>query len=209
MADEGREEGQAPKRPATERADEILSRAGWTAGLFARMAGMRLARIAAYAREEAEDMWAEAQSMRRSDRAGADDVSAPSDEDLKVTTSQGIDVSDRAEQRTAEPRGEGPEKGPEPEQRPMAGDYVGAAGGAEADPEEKPVSVSEAEAASPAESSEEAAEDRKKENIKATDAARRRAEELGVDLAQVEGTGAHGQITVEDVRKNAEAGSSS
>jgi polyhydroxyalkanoic acid synthase PhaR subunit len=37
--------------------------------------------------------------------------------------------------------------------------------------------------------------------IKATDAARRKAEELGVDLTDVEGTGAGGQITVEDVRR--------
>ena len=58
------DQGQGSKRSATERADEILNRAGWTAGLFASMIGMRLARIAAFAREEAEDMWAEAQSMR-------------------------------------------------------------------------------------------------------------------------------------------------
>lgn len=38
---------------------------------------------------------------------------------------------------------------------------------------------------------------------KATDAARRKAEELGVDLAQVEGTGAGGRILVTDVRKAA------
>jgi polyhydroxyalkanoic acid synthase PhaR subunit len=40
--------------------------------------------------------------------------------------------------------------------------------------------------------------------IKATDAARRKAEELGVDLAEVQGTGAGGQITVEDVRRKGE-----
>lgn len=37
--------------------------------------------------------------------------------------------------------------------------------------------------------------------IKATDAARRKAEELGVDLTTVDGTGAEGQITVGDVRE--------
>jgi polyhydroxyalkanoic acid synthase PhaR subunit len=37
--------------------------------------------------------------------------------------------------------------------------------------------------------------------IKATDAARREARELGVDLTQVEGTGNGGQITVGDVRR--------
>lgn len=35
----------------------------------------------------------------------------------------------------------------------------------------------------------------------ATDAARRKARELGVDLAEVEGTGSGGQITVDDVRR--------
>jgi pyruvate/2-oxoglutarate dehydrogenase complex dihydrolipoamide acyltransferase (E2) component len=38
---------------------------------------------------------------------------------------------------------------------------------------------------------------------KATDAARRKAEELGVDLAQVEGTGAGGRVLVTDVKKAA------
>jgi e3 binding domain len=37
--------------------------------------------------------------------------------------------------------------------------------------------------------------------VKATDAARRKARELGVILAEVEGTGADGQVTIEDVRK--------
>jgi pyruvate/2-oxoglutarate dehydrogenase complex dihydrolipoamide acyltransferase (E2) component len=37
----------------------------------------------------------------------------------------------------------------------------------------------------------------------ATDAARRKAEELGVDLAQIEGTGAGGRVLVTDVRKAA------
>jgi polyhydroxyalkanoic acid synthase PhaR subunit len=39
----------------------------------------------------------------------------------------------------------------------------------------------------------------------ATDAARRKAQELGVDLAEVEGTGSGGQITVNDVRRRGEA----
>ena len=39
---------------------------------------------------------------------------------------------------------------------------------------------------------------------KATDAARRKAEELGIDLSRVEGTGAGGRILVGDVRRAAE-----
>src|SRR5919107_1132155 len=41
--------------------------------------------------------------------------------------------------------------------------------------------------------------------IKATDAARREAREMGVDLAEVVGTGAGGRVTVEDVRKKGES----
>ena len=41
--------------------------------------------------------------------------------------------------------------------------------------------------------------------VEATDAARRKAEELGVDLTQVEGTGADGKITVEDVRRKGDS----
>lgn len=41
--------------------------------------------------------------------------------------------------------------------------------------------------------------------VQATSAARRKAAEIGVDLAEVEGTGADGQITVGDVRKKGES----
>ena len=40
--------------------------------------------------------------------------------------------------------------------------------------------------------------------VRATDAARRKARELGVDLSEVEGTGNGGQVTVEDVRRKGE-----
>lgn len=43
------------------------------------------------------------------------------------------------------------------------------------------------------------------QQVRATEAARRKAEELGVALSEVEGTGADGQITVEDVRKKGES----
>jgi polyhydroxyalkanoic acid synthase PhaR subunit len=41
--------------------------------------------------------------------------------------------------------------------------------------------------------------------VRATNAARRKAREMGVDLAEVVGTGADGQVTVEDVRKKGES----
>jgi polyhydroxyalkanoic acid synthase PhaR subunit len=41
--------------------------------------------------------------------------------------------------------------------------------------------------------------------VRATDAARRKASEIGVNLAEVVGTGTDGQITVEDVRKKGES----
>jgi len=40
--------------------------------------------------------------------------------------------------------------------------------------------------------------------VGATDAARRKAEEMGVDLSEVEGTGSGGEVTVEDVRRKGE-----
>jgi polyhydroxyalkanoic acid synthase PhaR subunit len=41
--------------------------------------------------------------------------------------------------------------------------------------------------------------------VQASDAARRKAEELGVDLAEVEGSGTDGQITIGDVRRKGES----
>jgi hypothetical protein len=56
-----------------------------------------------------------------------------------------------------------------------------------------------------AEASDSAAEPVAVAEIKATDAARRKAEELGVDLATVEGTGNSGEITVGDVRRKGDS----
>jgi pyruvate/2-oxoglutarate dehydrogenase complex dihydrolipoamide acyltransferase (E2) component len=44
------------------------------------------------------------------------------------------------------------------------------------------------------------------QEVRATAAARRRAEEMNVDLAEVEGTGQYGQITVDDVRRSTHEG---
>ena len=45
----------------------------------------------------------------------------------------------------------------------------------------------------------------KQGEIDATDAARRQAQELGLDLTQIEGTGSDGRITVDDVKSAAES----
>src|SRR3954453_16191198 len=85
--DENREN--TSKRPATERADELLSRAGQTAGIFASLLGRRIARVAAFAREEIEDMWAEAQSIRHQT------PDAETNQGVKSRASEGTDVSER------------------------------------------------------------------------------------------------------------------
>ncbi|MDQ5819531.1 MAG: E3 binding domain-containing protein, partial [Actinomycetota bacterium] len=46
---------------------------------------------------------------------------------------------------------------------------------------------------------------RRQGEVEATDAARRQAKELGIDLTQIEGTGADGRIIVSDVVEAAEA----
>jgi hypothetical protein len=101
---EGR--GRDSKRPAKERADELLTRVGWTVGLFASMAGRRIASGAAFAREEAEDMWAEAQDMRRHN-GGESRVAAEREaETTKVTaTAQAVPQGQESE-RNKEPKGQ-------------------------------------------------------------------------------------------------------
>ncbi len=121
-----------PARPATERAEELVDRMARGAGYLASFVGLRLLKGASLAREEAEDIWAEAQSLRRREGQGA-------------------------EPEVAEP----------------------AAGGGDAS-----------------------------RTVEATEAARRKAEEMGVDLTEVRGTGANGRITVEDVKRTAKAESS-
>jgi pyruvate dehydrogenase E2 component (dihydrolipoamide acetyltransferase) len=166
------QEGQGSKHPATERADELLNRAGWTAGLFASMIGVRLARVAAFAREEAEDLWAEAQAVRHSSTA------AEADQGVGTRASGGTATS-------------GPDAGSEVADSNGEVETEAPTAGAEDREQEK---------AEPGQSS-----DTGEESIKATPTARQRAEELGVDLREVEGTGSGGQITVGDVKKKAQA----
>jgi pyruvate/2-oxoglutarate dehydrogenase complex dihydrolipoamide acyltransferase (E2) component len=109
-------------RPATERAEELVDRLLQEAGHLLSVTALNLLKGASLAREEAEDIWAEAQNLRR-------------------------------ERQNAEP------------ERP--GGDAGA--------------------------------------IAATDAARRRAAKLGVNLPEVTGTGAGGRITIRDVERKAAA----
>ena len=51
--------------PSMARADELLTQWGQRVGYLATVAGQRLRKAIALAREEAEDMWAEAQNVRR------------------------------------------------------------------------------------------------------------------------------------------------
>ena len=62
MSEPGRDEG---ARPTMERAEEVVDRLGQREGQIGSEVGQRLLRLAARAREEAEDIWAEAQSMHR------------------------------------------------------------------------------------------------------------------------------------------------
>jgi hypothetical protein len=55
-------------RDATERAEDMVDRAGERVGELAATLGRRLQVFVARAREEAEDIWAEAQSMRHGDQ---------------------------------------------------------------------------------------------------------------------------------------------
>jgi hypothetical protein len=57
--------GEGPARPATERAEQTVDRMAQAIGRLTALAGLRIRKVAALTREEAEDMWAEAQSIRQ------------------------------------------------------------------------------------------------------------------------------------------------
>ena len=69
--------------------------------------------------------------------------------------------------------------------------------GVEAGVEEKEAAAVVGEASTPGEAGEQ------KDKAQATPAAKRKAEDLGVDLSQIEGTGSGGRITVKDVTEAA------
>ncbi len=52
-------------RSAEERAEELVDRVGQRLGYVASLLALRVLKVAALVREEAEDVWAEAQSIRR------------------------------------------------------------------------------------------------------------------------------------------------
>jgi hypothetical protein len=58
-----------PERPAAERAEALLDQVGERLGKFLNRAGQEVRKATARAREEAEDMWAEAQHIRRGEQA--------------------------------------------------------------------------------------------------------------------------------------------
>ena len=70
--DEGQAEAQAtepPPEPAEERAEALLDALGQRVGALSAYAVFVLRKYAARAREEAEDIWAEAQHLRREHRS--------------------------------------------------------------------------------------------------------------------------------------------
>lgn len=55
-------------RPTTERAEELVDHLGGRLRFLAALAALELRHAAARVREEAEDLWAEAQHLRRGER---------------------------------------------------------------------------------------------------------------------------------------------
>lgn len=66
------------ERPATERAEEMLDRVGEQLGRWTAQATTQARRFAARAREEAEDIWAEAQSKSHHESPPPAELSEPS-----------------------------------------------------------------------------------------------------------------------------------
>ena len=67
----GQEAGAEPS-PALQRAEELVDRMGERFAYYAAFLGAKIREFAARLREEAEDIWAEAQSLRRGEQPPAD-----------------------------------------------------------------------------------------------------------------------------------------
>jgi len=59
---------QEPGQPTTERAEELVNRMGQRINRLSNLANQNVIKATAYVREEAEDVWVEAQSIRRNIR---------------------------------------------------------------------------------------------------------------------------------------------
>ena len=164
--------GRETVRPATERAEELVDRATRGASYLASLAAMHLIRGASLAREEAEDIWAEAQSLRYRERqdaepdVGGGDVVAP---DVQQAANVATGTVQNAAQQAAASAGSVVEGATEAVRRKA--EELGVM--------ETPIRI--------------------------TEAALCKAEEMGVTLVGLQGTGAGGRITVEDVKRRAKA----
>jgi hypothetical protein len=84
-------------RPAAGRAQETLGTWGERVGFVAGAAGLRLRQWGARAREEAEDLWAEAQTMRQQSGAkqsGASAAASGAPDGASSTTSVGYEAAE-------------------------------------------------------------------------------------------------------------------
>ncbi len=87
------DQGDRSSQAATARAEELVDRLGESVGHLASLAGWRLLKVAALAREEAEDVWAEAQSLRH--RQGAPRQEQDAEPASVAGTIQATDVARR------------------------------------------------------------------------------------------------------------------
>lgn len=106
-----RQQGDTPSstRPASERAQETLGDWGERVGFVAGVAGLRLRQWGARAREEAEDLWAEAQSVRQQGTNGGATASASPAARADSSAANATDASDSAAESAHD-------QGPQPEQ---------------------------------------------------------------------------------------------
>lgn len=92
---------------ASGRAEDTLTDWGERVGYFAGVAGLRLRQWSARAREEAEDLWAEAQTMRQQGASGAQ---AATDTAAGAMDSQEEAASEKAASASSNEQGQQPEQ---------------------------------------------------------------------------------------------------
>lgn len=94
-------------RSASGRAEDTLTDWGERVGYFAGIAGLRLRQWGARAREEAEDLWAEAQTMRQQGATGAQ---AATDTAARAMTDQEEVASEKAASAPSNEQGQQPDQ---------------------------------------------------------------------------------------------------